>query len=67
MDSKVESCNYGIVLLQKKSEFGPSSMILKNTIILNSKTDMLIEKNSRVDVDGKIIEGKEVNLSEIFY
>ncbi len=67
VDSKVESCNYGIVLLQKKSEFGPSSMILKNTIILNSKTDMLIEKNSRVDVDGKIIEGKEVNLSEIFY
>jgi len=67
VDSKVESCNYGVVLLQKKPEFGPSSMILKNTIILNSKTEMLIEENSKVDVDGKIIMGKEVNLSEIFY
>lgn len=66
-DSKVESCNYGVVLLQKKPEFGPSKMILKNTILLDSKINMLIEKDSKVVIDGKIIEGKEVNLSEIFY
>ncbi len=67
IDSKVENCNYGIVLLIKKPEFGPSIMTLQNTPLLNSKVEMLIEENSSVVVDGRIIMGKEKNLSEIFY
>jgi len=67
INSKVESCNYGIVLLQKKPEFGPSVMILKNTIILDSKVEMLIEIDSKVELNDKIIMGTEVNLNEIFY
>ncbi len=67
INSKVESCNYGIVLLQKKPEFGPSVMILKNTIILDSKVKMLIEKNSKVELNDEIIMGTEVNLNKIFY
>lgn len=67
IDSKVETCNYGIVLLQKKPEFGPSVMILKNTLLIDTKVEMLIEEGSKVDVDGKIIIGKEKNLSDVFY
>ncbi len=66
-DSRVESCNYGVVLLQKKPEYGPSIMILKNTQLLNLKSDMLIELNSKVVIDDQIIMGTEQNLSEIFY
>ena len=66
-DSKIESCNYGIVLLQKKPEYGPSIMILKNTQLMNLKTEMLIELYSKVEIDDRIIIGKQLNLSEIFY
>lgn len=66
-NSKIESCNYGIVLFQKKPEYGPSIMILKNTSILKSKIEKLIEINSKVDINGKIIFGEEKNLRKIFY
>ncbi len=66
-DSKVETCNYGIVLLQKKPEYGPSEMILKNTRLSDLKVEMLIEENSKVVIYGRTIFGKEKNLSDIFY
>jgi hypothetical protein len=66
-NSHIESCNFGIVLLQKKPEFGPSVMVLKNTQILHSKTEMLIEVDSKVEIDGRIINGEEQNLSAKFY
>jgi len=67
IDSKIDSCNYGLVLLQKKPEFGPSVIILRNTTISNSKTEMLIEKHSRVVVDGVEIIGTKKNVGEMFY
>ena len=67
IDSRVETCNYGVVLLQKKPEYGPSVMILKNTPLVDTKVEMLIEEGSKVDVDGKIVIGKEKKLSDIFY
>ena len=66
-DSKVETCNYGIVLLQKKPEYGPSVMILKNTRLSDLKVEMLIEENSKVVIYGRTIFGKEKNLSDVFY
>lgn len=67
IDSEVINCNYGLVLLQKKPEYGPSVVILKNTFLLDLKVEMLIEIGSKVDIDGNIILGKEKNLGEIFY
>lgn len=67
IDSKVETCNYGIVLLQKKPEYGPSVMILKNTLLLDLKVEMLIEENCKVNIYNRTIFGKEKNLAEIFY
>ncbi len=66
-DSNVEYCNFGVVLLQKKPEFGPSQLILKNTIIKEYKTKMLIEEGSFVIVDNSRVDGTETNLSDEFY
>ena len=66
-DSEIRDCNIGIVLLQKKPEYGASKMLLLNTSIVYPKTKMMIEKGSVVKLDGKIINGAEENLAEIFY
>jgi len=66
-DSYVLDCEYGLLLLRKKPEYGSASMELINTQIVNPKTVMLIEKGSKVIVDGKTIEGTEINLGELFY
>ena len=66
-DSKVETCNYGIVLLQKKPEYGPSEMILQNTQLKDLKVEMLIEEKSKVVIYGRTIFGTEKNLSDVFY
>lgn len=67
IDCQVITCNYGLVLLQKKPEYGPSAMILKNTLLLDSKVEMLIEDNCTVNVNNNTIHGTEKNLGEIFY
>ncbi len=66
-NSSVQDCNYGIVLLQKKPEYGPAKMMLINTQITNAKTNQLIEQGSEVVVDGKIILGDKESLADIFY
>ena len=66
-NSNIEFCNYGVVLLQKKPEFGPSGMILNKTVIKDYKTRMLIEEGSYVIVDNSRVEGTKKNLSDEFY
>lgn len=67
IESKAISCNYGLVLLQKKPEYGPSQMILKNTSLTNSKTDYIIEVGSQVIMEGDTIPGTEIDLGLRFY
>jgi len=67
LDSKIEECNYGFVLLQKKPEFGPSTIVLDNIKPVNCKINMLIEENSKVIDGNDTIRGAEKNVSEIFY
>ena len=64
---RISNCNYGIVLLQKKPEYGPSTMILNNTQLLNSKTDLLIEEGSMVITNGDTIKGTQKNVGDLFY
>lgn len=65
--SSIVDCNYGLVLLQKKPEYGPAQMILTNTVIDNTKTFHLVETDSKVILDGIVIEGDEKNLAKKFY
>lgn len=67
IDSQVITCNYGLVLLQKKPEYGPSVMILQNTFLLDLKVEMLIEDNCKVQVNNNTIYGTEKNLGDLFY
>jgi len=67
INSSVSDCNYGIVLLQKKPEYGPSTMILNNTKVVKSKTRFLIETGSIVIENNDTIQGTEDNVASIFY
>ena len=63
----ISDCNYGVVLLQKKPEYGPSTMILNNTKLINSKTRLLIEVGSTVIENGDTIRGTQKEVAELFY
>lgn len=67
VNSSVSNCNYGIVLLQKKPEFGPSTMILNNTKFANFKTRFLIEVGSIVIENNDTIRGTEKGVASRFY
>ena len=66
-NSAIIDCNYGIVLLQKKPEYGPAKMTLSNTKIEHAKTMYLIEKGSEVVIDGEIRKGDRKDVAKIFY
>jgi hypothetical protein len=66
-NSSVSHCKYGLVLLQKKPEYGPASMMLKNTKISDSEQKMLIELGSSVIIDGKLIPGDASEVAKLFY
>jgi len=67
INSSVIDCNYGIVLLQKKPEYGPATMTLTNTSINNAKTKHLIEIGSEAAIDGVKIKGNRKDLADVFY
>lgn len=66
-NTKVVDCNYGLVLLQKKAEYGPAEIYSTGVSIQNAKMEMLIEKGSKVIESGNIIYGKERDVAKLFY
>jgi hypothetical protein len=64
---KISNATYGFVLLQKKPEFGPATIIAKNCVISNTWKESLIEKKSVLTLNGKRIEGKNPRLKAMFY
>lgn len=66
-NSTVTDCNYGIVLLQKKPEYGPAIMMLDHTQLENLKTEQLIEEGSVVIINQERIEGTAKNVARLFY
>ncbi|MBN2779325.1 MAG: right-handed parallel beta-helix repeat-containing protein [Bacteroidales bacterium] len=64
---KISNATYGFVLLQKKPEFGPTSIIATNCVISNTWKESLIEKKSVLTLNGKRIEGKNPKLKAMFY
>jgi len=66
-NSRITDCNYGLVLLQKKAEYGPAKIVFNNSKIIKPKQKYLIEKGSSVIQNGKLIKGKEKNVSKMFY
>lgn len=64
---EIRDCKYGLVLLQKKPEYGPASIIFDESSIIQPEIEMLIEKGSKVILDGKVIEGQKDKLAKVFY
>ncbi|MBN2779322.1 MAG: CotH kinase family protein [Bacteroidales bacterium] len=64
---KISNATYGFVLLQKKPEFGPATIIAKNCILVETWKEHLIEKKSVLTLNGKRIEGKSPKLKTMFY
>ena len=66
-NSNVNHCKYGVVLLQKKPEYGPATMNLQKVTISNTTTKLLIEKGSKVIFNHKILKGDKKNVAKMFY
>ncbi len=63
----ISNCNYGLVALKKKPEYGPAVLKTKNIVLENCKKKYLIEKLSVLHLNGRKIEGVHKKVSELFY
>jgi hypothetical protein len=66
-NGEIVDCKYGLVLLQKKAEYGPATVFINNSKIKKPETEMLIELGSKVVKDEVTIKGKKKKLADIFY
>ena len=63
----ITNSQYGLVALQKKPEYGPGKLITENFTMNNCEMELLIEKGSSVNLNGKVIEGTKKKVAEMFY
>ncbi len=63
----VSHCKYGVVLLQKKPEYGPAVMKLDKVKLTGNQTKFLIEKGSKVITNGRVIMGDRKKVAKMFY
>jgi len=68
-NSNISNTKYGLALYQKKPEFGSSSLIGSNVIILNSDRDYIIEDKSSLSINGVDVanKNKDKKVYEILY
>lgn len=63
----ISNCNYGLVLLRKKPEYGPATIIANQLKIEDCMTEELIELNSILIREGKEKKGYQKNVAAMFY
>ena len=66
-DSKISGSRIGMALFQKKPEFGPGFIKADRVEMGQSEIAYLIEANSELVFDGKIIESNNENVKKILY
>jgi len=66
-DSIISNVTYGLCVYQKKEEFGPSFLEIKNTSVENYLDKYLVEKESTLKSDGTIILANEKNIYKKIY
>ncbi len=66
-EAAIINCEIGVAVFQKKPEFGPAEAKILNLKIENAANDFLVEVGSLLEVDGRIMEDKEVNLKDKLY
>ncbi len=63
----IDHCKYGLVLYQKKPEYGPGTIRGKTVKFISVSEEYLIEKMSKLYMDGRLIIAKEKKLAKRFY
>jgi len=63
----VSDCSYGLTAYQKKPEFGPAELKVKNLSIDGAKQEILVETGSSITVDNILTTGTETNVFELLY
>jgi hypothetical protein len=63
----IENCNYGLVALQKKPEYGPAILKGKKLKLINCTKKYLIEKRSVLHINGRKVDGTQKKVAELFY
>ena len=66
-NSKVYKCEYGLVALTKKPEYGPANLTAIKLKLSNNNLNHLIEEGSQLMLNGTLIIGNKKNIAEIFY
>ena len=64
-DIKISDCKYGLIVFQKKSEFGASYILANNINVNNVERPYLVQKGSQLILDGENIKFKVNNLQNI--
>ncbi len=59
--------NYGLLAFQKKPEYGPASIKTHGFNADGAKTLFLIERFSKLNLNGTIIQGQGTKLADLFY
>lgn len=57
----------GIVVYQKKSEFGPASVEVRELEIKKVNNPYIIENNSQLSINGNVLKPKQNNVLELLY
>ncbi|NOR86932.1 MAG: hypothetical protein GQ527_04935 [Bacteroidales bacterium] len=63
----IEDSYYGLVALQKKPEYGPATLLSKKLVLKNCNIKHLIEKGSKLELNGRKITGTQEKVADLFY
>lgn len=64
---RISDCRYGVGAYQKKPEFGPATVELRETTVIGASADLRVEKGSRVVWNGSEHRGLELDLAKELY
>ncbi|MDA3820947.1 MAG: CotH kinase family protein, partial [Candidatus Delongbacteria bacterium] len=64
---KINNVTYGVLLLEKKPDYGPANLTITNSSIKNAIHRHLVEQGSVFVFNGRKIKGNKRNLKAVFY
>lgn len=66
-DLKLDSCNVGFTVFQKKSEFGPAVITINGFDTSGVRVPFLVEARSRLEIDGDVIVTDQTQVKDQLY
>lgn len=64
---EISNCQYGLVVFQKKAEFGPAELLASGLRLINISIRHQIEEGSSIILNDTLIKGDKKDLANIFY